>query len=127
MIRLTSSVWSLLVGVVLFAGSLVVLTQVHESVNPSYEASACTPKALSAPFDTAVSIQGFGCEQGWSYLWATIGTGNHAIGVTELLRLSSETDSWTFANREVYCVPDDPSKPAKYLPQAIFEKACFSN
>lgn len=72
-------------------------------------------------------MQSFGCSQGWAYSWATVGSGPHAIGVTELLHLNPATNTWTFASRADYCAPNVATEPSRYLPQDIYEKACFSN
>ena len=86
-------------------------------------AAACSAAALSAPVTHLASTGGvnaYGCEGSWAYLWATIMVGPNRIGVTELMRFDSSTQSWRFASRLKYC-------RAGALPTDIYRRACFSN
>jgi hypothetical protein len=68
-----------------------------------------------------LSVQDYGCEEGWAYLWATVGTNERdAIGVTEVLRYSSVEHGWYVVDRLKYC------KPA-VLPRYVYLRGCFSN
>ncbi|MGH9019655.1 MAG: hypothetical protein ACRDV0_01365 [Acidimicrobiales bacterium] len=85
--------------------------------------SPCTVAALSVPFTgffALGSIDHFGCEGDWAYTWATVGTGETAIGVTEVLEWSPVTDVWSFAKRADVCV-------AGRLPPTVYRLGCFSN
>jgi hypothetical protein len=67
----------------------------------------CSASALSAPYHgdlAVVSVQSFGCDNGFAYLWATVGKGEQEIGVTETLRYDVATASWQNASRSTYCV-----------------------
>lgn len=68
-----------------------------------------------------MSVQNFGCEGQFAYLWATVGTNSvDAIGVTEVLRFKSATQNWTIVSRQKYCHPHD-------LPTFVYRLGCFSN
>ena len=80
---------SRLVLAVAVLAALVVLSLRTTSSAASAEAPVpCTTAALARAFDGQFhlsSIQNYGCEGEWAYVWATVGTGAHAIGVTEVL------------------------------------------
>ncbi len=83
----------------------------------------CTTGALGDAFGGQLrlsSIQNFGCEGDWAYVWATVGTGAHAIGVTEVLGYSSARSRWHFVSRATDC-------KASILPGVIYRQGCFSN
>jgi hypothetical protein len=83
----------------------------------------CTTSALGQGFQGQfhlTSIQSFGCEGTWAYVWATVGTGVQAIGVTEVLAYSATGGRWTIVSRSVDC-------KASILPSVIFRQGCFSN
>ena len=83
----------------------------------------CTTSALGQAFDGQfhlASIQNFGCEGEWAYLWATVGTGEQAIGVTEVLTYDAPSGRWAIVSRVVDC-------KASILPSVIYHQGCFSN
>ena len=83
----------------------------------------CTTSALGQGFSVQfhlTSFQNFGCEGTWTYAWATIGTGEHAIGVTEVLFYSVAKGHWAIVSRETDC-------KASVLPSVIYRQGCFSN
>lgn len=107
----------------LFAGTGVVATHTTATSSPLVIEAPCDASALSAAFSGPLmisSVQNYGCENGWAFLWATIGTGAHAIGVTEIVRYDQPTDKWRVAKRETVCSP-------RILPHDIYELGCFSN
>jgi hypothetical protein len=82
----------------------------------------CTTSALGRAFGQLrlSSIQNFGCEGEWAYVWATVGTGAHAIGVTEVLAFHTTSQRWRFVSRSLDC-------KASILPSVIYHRGCFSN
>jgi hypothetical protein len=66
------------------------------------------------------AVASFGCEGPWAYVWATLGVGPHAVGVTEVLHYDATTQRWRPANRGEVCV-------AHHLPWWIYLEGCFSN
>jgi hypothetical protein len=83
----------------------------------------CTTSALGRAFGGQLrlsSIQNFGCEGEWAYVWATVGTGAHAIGVTEVLAFHTTSQRWRFVSRSLDC-------KASILPSVIYHRGCFSN
>lgn len=85
--------------------------------------SPCTTTALVANLHGAyrvMSVQRFGCEEDWAYLWATVGTNEQdAVGVTELMKYEGAS-GWFAVSRLRYCHPS-------VLPRAVYLLACFSN
>ncbi len=89
----------------------------------AFAPSKCSVAALSAPFTGALRVSGvasFACEGGWAYLWATIGSGEHAVGVTEVLHFDSASSEWVVSSKLKVCKPD-------VMPQFIYRQGCFSN
>jgi hypothetical protein len=94
----------------------------------STSASAAPP----VPCDTAAlgqafvgqfhltSVQNYGCEGEWAYVWATVGTGEQAIGVTEVLAFKTTTQRWAIVSRVTHC-------KASILPNVVYRQGCFSN
>ncbi len=83
----------------------------------------CTTTALGAAFDGQfhlASIQNYGCEAQWAYVWATVGTGEEAIGVTEVLAYDARSARWAIVSRATDC-------KATILPSVIYRQGCFSN
>ena len=90
---------------------------------PAVAQVPCTTNALAGAFGGQLrlsSIQDFGCEGDWAYVWATVGTGAHAIGVTEVLSYSATRSRWHFVSRATDC-------KASILPDVIYRQGCFSN
>lgn len=83
----------------------------------------CSASSLSAPFSGPLPITqvtNYGCEDGWGFLWATIGNGAHAVGVTEVVRYDAGNGRWTVAKRLRVCSP-------RIMPRDIYLLGCFSN
>lgn len=83
----------------------------------------CTTAALGEGFQGQLhlaSIQDYGCEAQWAYVWATVGTGEQAIGVTEVLHYDATSSRWAIVSRATDC-------KATILPSVIFHQGCFSN
>jgi len=115
---------SRLVIAVLVLVALVVLslrtTSSAASANPPVP---CTTAALGRAFDGQFhlsSIQNYGCEGEWAYAWATVGTGQEAIGVTEVLAYNESSAKWALVSRATDC-------KATILPSVIYHQGCFSN
>ncbi|MGD0852378.1 MAG: hypothetical protein ABSA07_03360 [Acidimicrobiales bacterium] len=115
---------SRLVIAVLVLVALVVLslrtTSSAASANPPVP---CTTAALGQAFDGEFhlsSIQNYGCEGEWAYAWATVGTGQEAIGVTEVLAYNESSEKWALVSRATDC-------KATILPSVIYHQGCFSN
>ena len=115
---------SRLVIAVLVLVALVVLslrtTSSAASANPPVP---CTTAALGQAFDGEFhlsSIQNYGCEGEWAYAWATVGTGQEAIGVTEVLAYNESSAKWALVSRATDC-------KATILPSVIYHQGCFSN
>jgi hypothetical protein len=66
------------------------------------------------------SFQNYGCDSDWAFAWATVGSGEQAIGVTEVLQYSPTTQKWSIVSRETDCKPS-------ILPADIYQLGCFSN
>jgi hypothetical protein len=93
------------------------------STSVAAPAVPCTTAALGAAFDGQfhlASIQNYGCEEQWAYVWATVGTGEEAIGVTEVLDYETMSARWAIVSRATYC-------KATILPSVIYHQGCFSN
>jgi hypothetical protein len=94
------------------------------STSASYPSNApCTGAALSSALSGPLrvqSVQNYGCEGQWAFLWATVGPVAHEIGVTELLRYSDRNARWSAVPRGRYCTP-------AVLPTYVYRLACFSN
>ena len=81
----------------------------------------CTASALSAHLTNVMSVQDYGCEEGWAFLWVTVGTSEqYAVGVTEVLSYSTSQQGWFVASRLKYC-------KAAILPEYVYRRGCFSN
>jgi hypothetical protein len=83
----------------------------------------CSASALSAPYTGPLkvrSVDSFGCEGRFAYLWATVGRGVEEIGVTEVLRYDTRTHAWENALRSTYCTDHR-------LPTYVERWGCNSN
>jgi hypothetical protein len=83
----------------------------------------CTTASLGQAFDGQFhlsSIQNYGCEGSWAFVWATVGTGEEAIGVTEVLAFSTSAQRWSIVSRATDC-------KASILPDVVYRQGCFSN
>jgi hypothetical protein len=113
----------------LVAAAVILVTLVVLSFGATSSATAaappvpCTTTALGQAFDGQFhlsSIQDYGCEGEWAYVWATVGTGEQAIGVTEVLAFDTTGQRWAIASRSTDC-------KASILPSVIYHQGCFSN
>jgi hypothetical protein len=115
---------SRLVIAVLVLVALVVLSLRTTSSAASADPPVpCTTAALGQAFDGQfhlASIQNYGCEGEWAYVWATVGTGQEAIGVTEVLAYNETSAQWALVSRATDC-------KATILPSVIYRQGCFSN
>ena len=84
----------------------------------------CTTATLGQAFEGQfhlASIQNYGCEGPWAFVWATVGTGEEAIGVTEVLALRLRRSArWALVSRATDC-------KATILPSVVYRQGCFSN
>lgn len=84
----------------------------------------CSPSAFAVAFGGGAmklsSVQMYGCEGRWAFVWATVGSGIHAIGVTEVLNYDVAADHWRLVSRLHEC-------KASILPRVVYRQGCFSN
>lgn len=81
----------------------------------------CSASAISAHLTNVLSVQNYGCEAGWAFLWATVGPNeSEAVGVTEVLRFSTPRQDWFVVSRLTYCKPG-------VMPEYVYRLGCFSN
>jgi hypothetical protein len=113
----------LVVAIVLLAAFVVASVHTTSSSQPAPVAAPCTSVALGDAFAghfNLTSMQKFGCEGGWAYAWATVGTGEQAIGVTQVMHFDRASQKWVFVSRERDCT-------ASILPSVVYRQGCFSN
>jgi hypothetical protein len=113
----------LTVAVLVLAALVVLSFRTTSSSASAVPQVPCTTSALGQAFDGQFhlsSIQNFGCEVDWAFVWATVGTGEQAIGVTEVLAYNTTTQRWAFVSRSVDC-------KATILPSVVYRQGCFSN
>jgi hypothetical protein len=115
--------WRLVVAVLVVVALVVVSFRTTSTSTTAPPPVPCTTAALGQGFDGQMhlsSIQNYGCEGEWAYAWATVGTGVHAIGVTEVLNYSLARARWSIVSRLADC-------KASILPHVIYRQGCFSN
>ncbi len=108
---------------VLLVALVVASFHATSSSSRAPEAIPCTSGALAVAFSGQLkltSMQQFGCEGEWAYAWATVGTGQHAIGVTQVLHFDGTSSRWVIVSRGRDC-------KASVLPSVIYRLGCFSN
>ena len=91
--------------------------------SPVFDAASCSGPSLSAAFTGALrvsDVQSYGCEDDWAYLWATVGRGQVAVGVTEVLHFEVRSNVWRVSSRLKVCMPG-------VMPTFIYRQGCFSN
>jgi hypothetical protein len=113
----------LVVAMVLLAALVVASFHTTSSSQRSPAAVPCTIAALGGAFTghfNLTSMQKFGCEGEWAYAWATVGSGEQAIGVTQVLHFDRSSQRWVFVSRERDC-------KASILPSVVYRQGCFSN
>lgn len=112
-----------LVGSALLLGALAAaVTRTTSSAANASEAH-CTQVELAAAFDGQLqldSFQKFGCVDGWAFTWATVGSGQSEVSVTEVLQFLPIEQRWMLVTRQFDCTPD-------VLPPSIYRQGCFSN
>lgn len=117
------SYWRVLVTALLLTGGVVVSAHATVNATTGPSSAACTPDTLGRAFTGAFrlqSIDSFGCSGDWAYAWATVGSGSHEVGVTEVLRYDRLNEVWSFVSRQQYC-------HSGMLPELVYRKGCFSN
>jgi hypothetical protein len=116
--------WSRLCVVVVLLGALGVAAAKSTSAATRFPFSPpCNASALTAPYTGPLKVQSvdsFGCVGSWAYLWATIGSGTHQFGVTEVTHFNVATARWTNASRLTYC-------NHRLLPKYVELWGCNSN
>jgi len=113
----------LVVAVLVLAALVVLSFRTTSSSASAVPQIPCTTTALGQAFDGQFhlsSIQNYGCEDDWAYVWATVGTGEQAIGVTEVLVYNATTQRWAIVSRSADC-------KASILPSVVYRQGCFSN
>jgi hypothetical protein len=113
----------LAVAVLVLAALVVLCLRTTSSATSADPPVPCTTTALAQAFDGQfhlASIQNYGCEGEWAYAWATVGTGEEAIGVTEVLAYDAKSARWALVSRALDC-------KATILPSVIYRQGCFSN
>jgi hypothetical protein len=91
-------------GVVLLAILAFGVSQTNCVARAAAPIIPCTATAISSAYRDVDSVQSFGCEGQFAYLWATVGHGEGEIGVTEVAHYDLDTSSWRNASRLRYCV-----------------------
>jgi hypothetical protein len=113
----------LIVAAVLVAALAVASFHTTSTSSSSPVAVPCTSAALGSAFAghfKLTSIQQYGCEDDWAYAWATVGTGEQAIGVTQVMHFEVASQRWVLVSRERDC-------KASILPSVVYRQGCFSN
>ena len=97
-------------------------------VGPTGATAACTTAAITTGVSaglgqgTTAKLDGFGCDAGWAYAYATItaaaGSDAPSIGVTEVL--AARDGKWVAQDRGVVC-------QAGKMPSDIYNGGCLSN
>lgn len=106
---------------VVLAGALA-LAASRASARTTSDVSSipCTAAALGAAYHSLDSVQNFGCVGGWAFLWATVGSGEGEVGVTEVEHYDAATSAWANASRLTYCTDHR-------LPNYVSYWGCNSN
>ncbi|HEY5438606.1 MAG TPA: hypothetical protein VIJ99_06875 [Acidimicrobiales bacterium] len=113
----------LVLAALLLTALFVASTRTSSSATNVPPQPPCSTDALSLAFTGdlhVTSFQNFGCEGDWAFAWTTVGSGEHAIGVTEVLEYSQAAHSWSLVSRATDCKP-------LILPTDIYKLGCFSN
>ncbi len=87
------------------------------------ESTPCVSSALAQPFRGPLPLTqmvNYGCVGPWAFVWATLGTGLRAVGVTEVLYFDHSSATWRFASRSAVCGNGT-------LPARIDALGCHSN
>jgi hypothetical protein len=108
---------------VVFVAAIVLSVRTSCTIASAAPPIPCTSTALGRAFDAHYhlsSIQNFGCEGNWAFVWATVGTGEYAFGVTEVMEFHATSSQWSLVSRATDC-------KATILPSVIYHQGCFSN
>ncbi len=115
--------WRAVLGVMVVA-TLAVAAASTSCVRATMpESTPCVTSALAAPFRGPLLLTqmvNYGCEGPWAFVWATVGTGLQAVGVTEVLYFDQTSAKWRFASRAAVCGNGT-------LPARIDALGCHSN
>jgi hypothetical protein len=115
--------WRVVVSVAVAAGLGLGAVGARASQAAAPSAAPCSVAALGAAFTgplTLASMQRHGCAGGWAFAWATVGSGQAEVGVTEVLEYDATSGAWAFADRATVCAPG-------LLPDEVYRLGCFSN
>lgn len=113
----------LVLATLVLVALVVASTRTTSSASSVPPQAPCNTEALSLAFTGDLqlsSFQNYGCEGDWAFAWATVGSGEQAIGVTEVLQYSPDGQKWSLVSRESDCKPS-------ILPTDIYKLGCFSN
>jgi hypothetical protein len=113
----------LVLSLLLLVALVVAVVRPKCSEAPLSVQAPCNATSLSAPFTGPLrvsSVQNYGCEGPWAFLWATIGSGQTAVGVTEVLKFDETSQEWRVASRQKVCA-------VTILPHDVYQQGCFSN
>ena len=110
-------------------GGVLVVALGVTAASASYERASmpdstpCVSSALAAPFRGPLLLTqmvNYGCAGPWAFVWATVGAGAQAVGVTEVLYFDRTSAKWRFASRSAVCGNGT-------LPARIDALGCHSN
>lgn len=110
-------------AILVLAVLVIASTRTTSSASSVPPQAPCNTESLSRAFTGDLqfsSFQNYGCEGDWAFAWATVGSGEQAIGVTEVLQYSPTTQRWSLVSRQTDCKPT-------ILPTDIYKLGCFSN
>ena len=115
-------IWRLTIAALAVIGLVALSFRTTSTSTSAAPPVPCTTSTLGRAFGALKleSIQNFGCEGQWAFVWATVGTGVHAIGVTEVLSFNVARARWSIVSRATDC-------KASILPSVIYRQGCFSN
>jgi len=112
-----------LVVVLLLMGLVVSASEARCQRSTMPESTPCYSGALAGAFHGPLALthlDNYGCEGPWAFAWATIGSGAHAVGVSEVLYFDARSSHWRFAQRAAVC-------GNATLPARIDSLGCHSN
>lgn len=107
-------------ALVLAAGLAVAAVRATCARGAAPVAAPCSAAALSAAYTHVDSVQGYGCDDGFGYLWMTVGSGVGEVGVTEVVRYDAPSARWVNARRLYWCADHR-------LPGYVDRWGCHSN
>jgi hypothetical protein len=113
----------LLLSLVVAALLVAAVSGANEARTSFFASAQCSGPSLSAAFTGALrvtDVASYGCDDDWAYLWATVGNGEEAVGVTEVLHFDEFSGAWQVSSRLKVCKPG-------VMPNYIYRQGCFSN